>query len=249
MELSEQNAVQYLRDAGRASAEGEILVPAPFRARERQPRAEDLRHRRRREDRHRSPHRRPEKLGKPDTRPVRATASYSSSRACRGRPGPGPLSARNVPAWNCWPSCFPPVPSPNSLWFDETRGVLAMSCPPPEAVSGSSSFAPAWCRWTRRRYAGMLLAMIHSSTRKDPAVKERFGDPRLLVQQGVEPMIRAAAVAPSGPGQEPAGCRLPPAFAPVPDPRRLPSGEYPAGARRRPTRTAGQRPRAANWPM
>jgi hypothetical protein len=80
---------------------------------------------------------------------------------------------------------------PEIRWFDEAGGVLAMSCPPPEAVLWRKQLGSGVVSIEAATLAGMVLAMIHSSTRKDPAVKERFGDPRLLVQEGVEPMIRA----------------------------------------------------------
>ena len=82
---------------------------------------------------------------------------------------------------------------PETLWIDVTHEVLGLSCPPPEAVVWLKQLRNGVVSMDAATHAGMLLAMMHSSTRKDAALKERFGDPRQLVQQIVEPMIRTTA--------------------------------------------------------
>jgi hypothetical protein len=194
MELSEQNAVQYLRDAGRASPEGEVLVQRLseadsanvvlkiFDTNAGDKIGSDLR-----TDGQK-------KLGKPDTRMTQGACFVVKQP--RIREGSAELDqARPRQERACLEllsNLLPAGSVPETLWFDETHHVLGLSCPPPEAVLWFKQIRSGVVSMDAATHAGMLLAMIHSSTRKDPALKERFGDPRLLVQQSVEPMIRAA---------------------------------------------------------
>jgi hypothetical protein len=196
MELSEQNAVQYLRDVGRASPEGEILVQRLsepgganvvlkiFDTAAGDKVGTDLRTEGQK------------KLGKPDTRISRgACFVLKQPRVREDRRELDQARPRQERAClELLANLLPAGSVPENLWFDETHHILGLSCPPPEAAVWLKQLRSGVVSMDAATHAGMLLAMIHSSTRKDPAVKERFGDPRLLVQQAVEPMIRAASM-------------------------------------------------------
>ena len=195
MELSEHNAVQYLRDAGRASPEGEILVQRlsepdganvvlkVFDTAAGDKIGTDLRTEAQK------------KLGKPDTRMSQGACFVLKQpkirEAQRDLDQTRPRQERA--ALELLANLLPAGSVPENLWFDETHSVLGVSGPPPEAVVWLKQLRTGVVSMDASTHAGMLLAMIHSSTRKDPVVKERFSDPRLLLQQNVEPMIRATA--------------------------------------------------------
>jgi hypothetical protein len=195
MELSEQNVVPYLRDAGRASPEGEILVQRLsepdsanvvlkiFDTAAGDKIGSDLR-----TDGQK-------KLGKPDTRMnqgaclvlkqprLRAAQRELDQARARQERACLELMANLLPAGSV----------PEILWIDETHDILGLSCPPPDAVPWLRQIRTGAVSMDAATHAGMLLAMMHSTTRKDPALRERFGDPRLLLGQNVEPMIRTTA--------------------------------------------------------
>jgi hypothetical protein len=195
MELSEQNAVQYLRDAGRASPDGEILVQRLsepdganivlkiFDTAAGDKVGTDLRTEGQK------------KLGKPDTRMTQGACFVLKQPRVRDdhRELDQARPRQERAGLELLANLLPAGSVPESLWFDETHSVLGLSCPPPEAVVWLKQLRSGVVSMDAAVHAGMLLAMIHSSTRKDPAVKERFSDPRLLLQQNVEPMIRATA--------------------------------------------------------
>ena len=80
---------------------------------------------------------------------------------------------------------------PELRWFDDASGVLALSCPPPEAVLWHKQLTAGVISMDAAGLSAMVLAMIHSSTKKDAAIKDRFADGSVLLRQRVEPMIRA----------------------------------------------------------
>jgi hypothetical protein len=193
MELSEDNVIGYLRGAGRASAGGEILVqrlsdpPSAnlvlkiFDTAAGAKIGTDLR----------TPGQ--IKLGKPDTRTSQGECFVLKQP--RLRQGALDLAriAQERACMELLAALLPAGSVPECRWFDETAGVLAMSCPPPEAVPWLKQLGSGAASMDAATLAGMLLAMIHSSTKKDAALKQRFGDGRILLQQRVEPMFRAAA--------------------------------------------------------
>jgi hypothetical protein len=195
MELTEQNAVAYLRSSNRASQEGEILVHGLSDAQslstvlkvfdmaggERL--GTDLRSESQKEQ------------GLPDTRMTQGACLVLKQTKIREATRELDMARFNQEkaALELCVNLLPAGSVPEVLWADEANGVLGLSCPPPDSVSWQKQLAGGVIAMDAATHTGMILAMIHSSTRKDPAVKERFGDPRLLVQQNVEPMIRAAA--------------------------------------------------------
>jgi hypothetical protein len=195
MELTEQNAVEYLRAGNHASQQGEILVQRLsdpqghnvvlkiFDTTAGDKIGSDLRTAGQ------------VKLGKPDTRPSQGACFVLKQPKIReaSREFDVARVLHEKAALELLAELLPAGSVPEILWFDEPNAVLALSCPPSEAVLWQKQIASGVISMDAATHAGMLLAMIHSSTRKDPALKERFGDPRLLVHQTVEPMIRAAA--------------------------------------------------------
>lgn len=195
MELTPQNAIAYLRSTSRASAEGaggEILVQslsapgAPntvlkiFDTTAGEKVGTDLR----------TPAQ--IKLGKPDTR-------ISQGRCfVLKQPHPTPAAhdlARIHQERHCidlLATLLPAGSVPDILWFDEPNGILALSCPPPEALTWLKQLRSGIVSMDAATHAGMLLAIIHSSTKKDPALRERFADQRLLIHERLEPALRAA---------------------------------------------------------
>ncbi len=81
---------------------------------------------------------------------------------------------------------------PTNCWIDEDECILGMDCAPASAISWKKQLSNGVAAASVATHAGMLLAMLHSSTKKDPAVKERFGDPKLFMQARLEPAILAA---------------------------------------------------------
>jgi hypothetical protein len=82
---------------------------------------------------------------------------------------------------------------PDVLWFDAANNVLAMSCAPTDSVLWKKMLLAGKVSNAVAQQAGMLLAMMHSATRGDAAVEKRYGDPRLFMQQRIEPYLGAVA--------------------------------------------------------
>ncbi len=83
---------------------------------------------------------------------------------------------------------------PEVLWFDAENYVLAISCAPTESVIWKKQLLAGQVSNAAAQQAGMLLAMMHSATRNDQAVATRYGDPRLFIQQRIDPYLGAVAV-------------------------------------------------------
>ena len=79
------------------------------------------------------------------------------------------------------------------LWLDEENSILAMSCAPTEAIRLKRHLAAGAVSMDGAVHAAMLLAMLHSSTKKDANAKQLFSDQRFFVQKHLDPMIRAAS--------------------------------------------------------
>ena len=201
MELSEQSAIGYLRGAGRASPEGEILVqrlsepPSAnlvlkiFDTAAGAKIGTDLR----------TPGQ--IKMGKPDTRTSQGDCFVLKQP--RWREGALDLAriAQERACMELLATLLPAGSVPECRWFDEAGGILAMSCPPPEAVLWLKQLGAGVVSIDAATLAGMLLAMIHSSTKKDSALRQRFGDGRILLQERMEPMLRATATRHPGLGK------------------------------------------------
>jgi len=196
IELSEQNAADYLRQAGRAS-DKEILVQSlsggvanvvlkVFDTGAGEKVGTDLR----------SPGQ--IKLGKPDVRP--------SQGACFVLKQPLP-KFKTEAEWlvdidrilverDCMQLLAGLLPAnsvPQVLWFDEPNHILAISCAPLEAVIWKKALLAGQISMDAATHAGMLLAMMHSSTHNDPAVEKRYGDPKFFIQQRIDPYLHATA--------------------------------------------------------
>lgn len=191
MDLSENTVIAYLRQTNRASAEGEILVQrlsAPesdnavlkiFDTTGGERVGTDLR----------TPGQ--IKAGMPDTRMSEGNCFVLK----QPRPRDGALDFARIhqerACLELLHSLLPAQSVPELRWFDDANGVLALSCPPSEAVLWHKQLTTGVISMDAAGHSAMLLAMIHSSTKKDAAVKERFSDGQVLLRQRVEPLIRA----------------------------------------------------------
>jgi hypothetical protein len=81
---------------------------------------------------------------------------------------------------------------PANCWVDEDECILGTDCAPASAISWKKQLSNGITTGAVATHAGMLLAMLHSSTKKDPAVRERFGDAKLFSQARLEPGILSA---------------------------------------------------------
>lgn len=82
---------------------------------------------------------------------------------------------------------------PRMLWVDDSNYVLAISCAPPDSLIWKKHLLDGNASRAAAEQAGVLLAMIHSGTRGDPAVAKRFGDTKFFIQQRTEPYVLACA--------------------------------------------------------
>jgi Phosphotransferase enzyme family len=82
---------------------------------------------------------------------------------------------------------------PEMRWFDEGNHILAMSCAPVGAVLWKKALLGGSALNDAGVQAGMLLAMMHSSTKNDAAIEKRYGDPKFFIQQRIDPYLRATA--------------------------------------------------------
>ena len=199
IELSEQNVIDYLRAADRAS-QGEILVQSLsggvanvvlkiFDTAAGAKIGTDMR----------TPGQ--IKLGKPDHR--------ANEGACFVLKQPLP-KFRTEAEWlvdidrvlverDCLQLLTELLPAgsvPEVLWFDEPNYILAINAAPTGSIlwkkalltgeAGGGGIAAA-------NHAGMLLAFLHSSTINDAAMAKRYGDPKLFTQQRTEPYLLTTA--------------------------------------------------------
>jgi hypothetical protein len=84
---------------------------------------------------------------------------------------------------------------PDVLWFDEQNYILAISCAPVGSVIWKKALMEGEASTDAAINAGMLLAMMHSSTHNDPAVKARYGDHKFFIQQRIDPYFTHTAAA------------------------------------------------------
>jgi len=82
---------------------------------------------------------------------------------------------------------------PEVLWFDEANYVLAISCAPAGSVIWKKALMEGEASIDASTQAGMLLAMMHSSTHNDAAVKARYGDHKFFIQQRIDPYFHNTA--------------------------------------------------------
>ncbi len=82
---------------------------------------------------------------------------------------------------------------PDVLWFDEANHILAISCAPPDSVIWKKTLLAGQTSNEAATHAGMLLAMMHSPTLHDAAIEKRYGDPKFFIQQRIDPYLHATA--------------------------------------------------------
>jgi hypothetical protein len=82
---------------------------------------------------------------------------------------------------------------PAVLWLDNENSILALSCAPTDAIGLRRHLAAGAVSMDGAVHVAMLLAMLHSSTKKDANAKQLFSDPRFFPHKQLEPMIRATS--------------------------------------------------------
>jgi 5-methylthioribose kinase len=82
---------------------------------------------------------------------------------------------------------------PDVLWFDEQNYILAISCAPVGSVIWKKALMDGHASTDAAINAGMLLAMMHSATHNDPAVKARYSDHKFFIQQRIDPYFTHTA--------------------------------------------------------
>ncbi|MCL2647030.1 MAG: phosphotransferase [Phycisphaerales bacterium] len=90
-------------------------------------------------------------------------------------------------------SLLPQGSIPEVLWYDDDNYILAIECAPVGSVIWKKALMDGHVSMDAAVQAGMLLAMMHSSTHNDPAVKKRYGDPKFFIQQRVDPYLHHTA--------------------------------------------------------
>jgi hypothetical protein len=171
LELSEQNAIDYLRQAGRVS-DGEILVKS---------------------------------LSGGIANTVLQVFD-TSTLACFILKQPLPRFqtaadwqvdiARIVVERDCaqlLENLLPAGSVPHVLWFDAPNHILTLAAASPDAVVWKKDLLAGHVSLDAATQAGMLLAIMHSSTTNDPALLARYGDPAFFIQQRIDPYLRTAA--------------------------------------------------------
>jgi 5-methylthioribose kinase len=78
---------------------------------------------------------------------------------------------------------------PPVRWFDAANYILAIECAPTEAVIWKKDLLAGRVSRDAAVHAGMLLAMMHSATFDDAAVKKRYGDVKFFSQQRLDPYL------------------------------------------------------------
>jgi hypothetical protein len=82
---------------------------------------------------------------------------------------------------------------PNVIWFDEPNHILAISCAPIDSVIWKKALLSSQTSTDAATHAGMLLAMMHSPTLHDHGAEKRYGDPKFFIQQRIDPYFHATA--------------------------------------------------------
>jgi aminoglycoside phosphotransferase (APT) family kinase protein len=197
IELNEYNAREYLRDTGRSTGQGELLVQSlsggvannvlkcfDMGAGERV--GTDLRTE--------------EELaeGQPDIRPHQGMCFVLKQPLARFRTEAEWLVdiERGVverEVLELLATLLPAGSVPRVLWYDEANHVMALSCAPLDAVIWKKALLEGQVSTDAATHAGMLLAMMHSSTHNDAALHERYGNPRFFMQQRIDPYLRHTA--------------------------------------------------------
>jgi len=83
---------------------------------------------------------------------------------------------------------------PQPLWWDEANNILAMTAAPSDAIIWKKLLLDGICPRQAAEEAGLILAMLHTSTTQRPELLSRYGNPRLFIQQRVDAYLRTAAL-------------------------------------------------------
>jgi hypothetical protein len=205
IELNENNAVAYLRQAGRISAQGEVLVQAMSEATSDNivlkifdtgggaKVGSDTRSAAQIQK------------GAPDKRMNQGACMVlkqprmvvGDERALGGDETQSELALARMQiekqALELLATVLPADSSPSVLWLDQDNSILAISCAPTDAILLKRHLAAGAVSMDGAVHAAMLLAMLHSSTKKDANAKQLFSDSRFFLQEQLDPLIRATS--------------------------------------------------------
>jgi 5-methylthioribose kinase len=78
---------------------------------------------------------------------------------------------------------------PDVLWMDQANYILAISAAPTGSVIWKNHLLAGHISSDAANHAGMLLAMMHSATKDDAALAQRYGNERLFIQQRTDPYL------------------------------------------------------------
>jgi hypothetical protein len=197
IQLSEQNVADYLRASGRAGNDGQLLVQSlSGGVANTVLKCFDTAA----GDRVGSDIRTPDQvsLGNPDTRPHQGACFVLKQPLPRFKTQAEwlvdidrVLVERD--ALELLATLLPAGSVPRVLWFDDANHILALSCAPPDAVIWKKALLEGHASTDAATHAGMLLAMMHSSTHNDPALLTRYGNPKFFTQQRIDPYLHYTA--------------------------------------------------------
>jgi hypothetical protein len=84
---------------------------------------------------------------------------------------------------------LPPRSIPDVLFFDEANYILALAAAAENAVLWKTALLAGHTSIDAATHAGTLLALLHSHTLDDPALRARYGDPKFFAQQRIDPYL------------------------------------------------------------
>jgi 5-methylthioribose kinase len=78
---------------------------------------------------------------------------------------------------------------PEVLWFDADNYILAISCAPTDSLIWKKHLLSGRFSADAAQNAGMLLGIMHTATKGDTAIRERYGAEKFFVQQRTDPYL------------------------------------------------------------
>lgn len=174
IDLSADNAAAYLRETGRISGKGELLVRTLFSGSAGtslqvfdtgggEKIGSDLRTAGQK------------KLGRPDMRMNEGSCLViRQHRAADAAAGETPSLTREQTSLELMATLLPAGSVPAILWCDQENAILATSCPPLGAVNWEKELVAGRVSIDAATHAGMLLAMMHSATHEDAVTAKAY---------------------------------------------------------------------------
>ncbi len=85
---------------------------------------------------------------------------------------------------------LPPGAIPEVLWLDREQHVLAISAAPTGSLNFKTELLAGRINPHAAPAAAAILASLHTKTAQDGALRQRFSDTRLFMQQRIDPYLR-----------------------------------------------------------